>query len=140
MALFWCWYNIIILVLACYVCIEQPQRRYRHRFPISDFVQLQTGNGVQRFAIRDISVSGVRLIGTGNRPPANAIVVAAVGEFVMRARVVRITDDGFALAFEPTLKNRANVIRYIFSKRYLMSGRSIKPGKVAIAVGARLFR
>ncbi len=140
MALFWCWYNIIILVLACYVCIEQPQRRYRHRFPISDSVQLQTGNGVQRFAIRDISVSGVRLIGTGNRPPANAIVVAAVGEFVMRARVVRITDDGFALAFEPTLKNRANVIRYIFSKRYLMSGRSIKPGKVAIAVGARLFR
>ena len=58
----------------------------------------------------------------------------------MQARVVRVTDDGFALAFEPTLKNRANVIRFIFSKRYLMAGRRIRPGKVALAVGARLLR
>ena len=36
MALFWSWYNIVILVLACFVCIEQPQRRYRHRFPTNE--------------------------------------------------------------------------------------------------------
>jgi cellulose synthase (UDP-forming) len=27
-ALFWSWYNIIILTLACYVCSEQQQRRW----------------------------------------------------------------------------------------------------------------
>ncbi len=36
LALFRSWYNIVVLILACYVCIEQPQRRYRHRFPIND--------------------------------------------------------------------------------------------------------
>jgi cellulose synthase/poly-beta-1,6-N-acetylglucosamine synthase-like glycosyltransferase len=139
MALFWCWYNIVILVLACYVCVEQPQRRYRHRFPINDSVQLHAKNGVRSYAIRDISVSGIRLIGR-NRPEANTIVVIKLGDAIMRARVIRATDDGFALAFEPTLKNRTEVIRYIFSKRYLMSGRSIKAGKVAVALGARLLR
>ena len=139
MALFWSWYNIIILVLACYVCIEQPQRRYRHRFPISDSILLQAEDGVHRFAIRDISVSGIRLVGKTSLPIGAAVVVA-IGAFVMRAQVVRATGDGFALAFEPTLKNRASVIRIIFSKRYLMTGRSIRPGKVALAIGARLFR
>jgi hypothetical protein len=38
------------------------------------------------------------------------------------------------------LTNRASVIRFIFSKRYLMAGRRIRPGKVALAVGARLLR
>jgi len=139
MALFWSWYNIIILVLACYVCIEQPQRRYRHRFPISDSILLQAEDGVHRFAVRDISVSGIRLVGKTSLPIGAAVVVA-IGAFVMRAQVVRATGDGFALAFEPTLKNRASVIRIIFSKRYLMTGRSIRPGKVALAIGARLFR
>ena len=139
LALFWSWYNIIILVLACYVCIEQPQRRYRHRFPISDHVLMKTADGVHRFPIRDISVSGVRLVGKTTAPIDGAVVVR-VGEFIMLARVVRATDDGFALAFEPTLKNRASVIRFIFSKRYLMAGRRIRPGKVAWAVGARLLR
>jgi len=139
LALFWSWYNIIILVLACYVCIEQPQRRYRHRFPISDSILLQAEDGVHRFAVRDISVSGIRLVGKTSLPIGAAVVVA-IGAFVMRAQVVRATGDGFALAFEPTLKNRASVIRIIFSKRYLMTGRSIRPGKVAMAIGARLLR
>ena len=130
LALFWSWYNIVILVLACYVCIEQPQRRYRHRFPISDYVLVKAEDGVGRFAIRDISVSGVRLVGKTSAP-VDSTVVVRVGEFIMQARVVRVTDDGFALAFEPTLKNRASIIRFIFSKRYLMAGRRIRPGKVA---------
>jgi len=139
MALFWSWYNIIILVLACYVCIEQPQRRYRHRFPISEYVRLQTQKEAYVFPTRDISVSGIRLVGA-TPLPVGSTVVLGVGEFVVRARIVRESDDGFALAFEPTLRNRANIIRYIFSKRYFMTGRRIKPGKVALAIGARLLR
>ena len=139
LALFWSWYNIIVLILACYVCIEQPQRRYRHRFPISDSMLIKTADGVQRFAIRDISVSGVRLIGK-IATPINGVVMAVIGDFLMRVRVVRVTGDGFALAFEPTLKNRANIVRFIFSKRYLMAGRRVRPLKVAWAIGQRLFR
>jgi cellulose synthase (UDP-forming) len=139
LALFWSWYNIVVLILACYVCIEQPQRRYRHRFPISDSMLISSAEGVQRFAIHDISVSGARLTGK-IAVPINGAVMAAIGGFIMRARVARLTDDGFALAFEPTLKNRANIIRFIFSKRYLMAGRRVRPSQVAWAIGQRLFR
>ena len=139
LALFWSWYNIVVLILACYVCIEQPQRRYRHRFPINDSMVIQAGTAVQRFAIRDISVSGARLIGKMT-VPIDGAVIATIGDFVMRARVVRVTDDGFALAFDPTLKNRANIVRFIFSKRYLMAGRRVRPTQVAWAIGQRLFR
>ena len=139
MALFWSWYNIVILVLACFVCIEQPQRRYRHRFPTNEGVRLESGNRVQVFAAHDISVSGIRL--TGAAPvPIGGLVLVALGDSTLRACLARVTEDGFALAFEPTIKNRALVIRHIFSKRYSMAGRRIRPAKVALAISTRLFR
>jgi len=139
MALFWSWYNIVVLVLACFVCIEQPQRRYRHRFPTNDLVQVKANDHVQVFTARDISVSGIHLnglapVGIGD------FVMLAIGDFTLRACLARITEEGFALAFEPTIKNRARVIRHIFSKRYSMAERRIKPAKVALALSARLFR
>jgi len=102
-------------------------------------VRLQTQKEAYVFPTRDISVSGIRLVGA-TPLPVGSTVVLGVGEFVVRARIVRESDDGFALAFEPTLRNRANIIRYIFSKHYFMTGRRIKPGKVALAIGARLLR
>ena len=139
MALFWSWYNIVILMLACFVCIEQPQRRYRHRFPTHEPVRLVAGNRVHVFAAHDISVSGIRLIGAAP-VPIGGLVMLALGDCTLRACLARVTDDGFALAFEPTIKNRALVIRHIFSKRYSMAERRIRPAKVALAISARLFR
>ena len=139
MALFWTWYNIVILVLACFVCIEQPQRRYRHRFPTEEPVQLKAKNYVQVFTAHDISVSGIRLRGAAP-VPVGGFVILTIGNFTLRACVARVTADGFALAFEPTIRNRALVIRHIFSKRYSMTDRTIKPAKVALAITARLFR
>jgi cellulose synthase (UDP-forming) len=139
MALFWSWYNILILLLACFVCIEQPQRRYRHRFPTNELVQLKVGNRIQIFVARDISVSGIHLAGLAP-VPVGGLVMLATGDFTVRACLARVTEDGFALAFEPTIRNRALVIRHIFSKHYSMAERRIRPVKVALAISARLFR
>jgi cellulose synthase (UDP-forming) len=139
MALFWSWYNIVVLVLACYVCVEQPQRRYRHRFPTNELVQLEAENRVLVFAARDISVSGMRLSGVAP-VSIDGFVSLTIGDFTLKARLVRVTKDGFALAFNPTLRNRAILIRHIFSKRVSMTERSIKPAKVALALTARLLR
>jgi len=129
----------VILLLACFVCIEQPQRRYRHRFPTNEPVRLEVGNRVHVFAAHDISVSGIRL--TGVAPvPIGGLVMLTLGDCTLGACLARVTDDGFALAFEPTIKNRALVIRHIFSKRYSMAEHRIRPAKVALAISARLFR
>jgi cellulose synthase (UDP-forming) len=139
MALFWSWYNIVVLVLACFVCIEQPQRRYRHRFPTRDLFRLDTESGARMFEARDISVSGIRLNGVAPVPIGSTVNIT-VGDFIIEARLVRTTQDGFAIAFKPTLRSRAIVIRYIFSKRVSMTERTIKPAKVVFALAARLFR
>ena len=31
-ALFWCWYNIVVLTILCFVCVEQPRYRGAERF------------------------------------------------------------------------------------------------------------
>ena len=139
MALFWSWYNIVILVLACFACIEQPQRRYRHRFPTNERVRVEADNRVHWFAARDISVSGIYLSGVAP-VPAGQIVTVSIADFTLQAKVARATTDGFGLAFEATIRNRALIIRHIFSKRYLMNERKIKPAKVVLALAARLFR
>ena len=36
LALFWSWYNIVLLTIACMVCIEQPRKRKAERFDARD--------------------------------------------------------------------------------------------------------
>jgi cellulose synthase (UDP-forming) len=139
-ALFWAWYNILILLLACYVCIEQPQRRLRHRFRIDENVCLKpAGAPVQVLRASDISVSGIHLLGTSPLP-IGAIATVSLDDFKIRSRVVRFTKTGFALAFDPTLRNRANVVRYIFSRRYPVILQPSHPIRVARALAGRLLR
>jgi cellulose synthase (UDP-forming) len=138
-ALFWSWYNILVLVLVCYVCIEHPQRRGRHRFLTNELVKLEFGVSNETFAAYDISVSGIGL--KGSAPiPIGSDVILSVGSFKLRARIVRLTEKGFALEFGPTLNNRAKIIRHIFAKRYLWAGRTIEPVKVALAIATKLVR
>jgi len=126
-------------LLACFACVEQPQRRYRHRFPITEIVRLEADNRVERFSARDISVSGIYLNGVAP-VPVGTIVTLTFADFTVEANMARVTADGFALAFEATIRNRALIVRYIFSKHYAMNERKIRPMKVAIALASRVFR
>lgn len=139
MAWIWSSYNIIVLILACLVCIEQPQRRHRHRFLLNSTICIQFNGKNASHRTRNISVSGLGLIGQCIAP-LGASVKVTMGSHQLDATVVRGTPGGFALAFEPSLANRAKVIQFIFARRYAMAHRSIDAGKVLLAVGARLFR
>lgn len=139
MAWSWSCYNIVILLLACFVCIEQPQRRFRHRFLLDSTVFLMAGGQSYECRTRDVSISGIGLIGKRMFPIGSTVRVQ-IGGCELCSRIVRDTRGGFALAFEPSLANRARVIKFIFARRYAMAGRVIRPRKVATAVGARLFR
>ncbi len=139
LALLWSWYNIVVLLLACYVCIEQPQRRSSDRFPTNETIKLYTGEHPHLFQAGDISVSGMRLLGA--LPCAlGDTVTLEFGRLRLRALVVRSTEDGFAVQFEPGLQNRTGVLRHIFSGRYSSSVRFIKPSRVAHAITMRLMR
>ena len=61
----WTWYNIVILTMACFVCVEASQARRGDRFHSSGWAILIIGNTQRRMPIADISVSGMRTAGRG---------------------------------------------------------------------------
>jgi cellulose synthase (UDP-forming) len=138
-ALLWSWYNIVVLLLACFVCVEQQQRRFSDRFATNEVITLHRGGHRHLFQSCDISVSGMRLLGA---PPCAVgdNVSIEIGRLMLRAVVVRTTVDGFAIQFEPGTKTRIDLTRYIFSGRYSASVQSIAPSRVAHAVTTRVMR
>jgi cellulose synthase (UDP-forming) len=62
MALVWSWYNIILLLLACFVAVEAFDRRVGERFAVNRMGVVSTQDRRGNFLIADISVTGMRLV------------------------------------------------------------------------------
>ncbi len=138
-ALYWSWYNIIILTLACFVCIEASQRRRGERFTGEGLVTLTTAGRQLQFPIDDISISGIRL--GGRQPgPIGAPVHIEFDGIDADAKIVRSFEDGFAVQFAPSKEMRARLIRHVYCGKHDHSVRAIRPGSVATAVVNRVFR
>jgi cellulose synthase (UDP-forming) len=138
-ALYWSWYNIIILTLACFVCIEASQRRRGERFTGEGHVTLTAGGRELQFPIEDISVTGVRLRGAQPGPIGEPVHVRFDGIDV-DAKIVRAYGDGFAVQFAPSKEVRARLIRHVYCGKHDRSVRRIRPGSVATAIVSRVFR
>jgi cellulose synthase (UDP-forming) len=138
-ALFWSWYNIILLTLCCYVCAEQQQRRKGDRFDVRMPVKLGVNGELRDYFASDLSVSGMHLI--GELPAAIGTPVRIrFSDICLEAHVRRKTETGFGLQFEATDQAKTNVLRYIFSGRQPLSNRKIEPHRLAQAITARVFR
>ena len=73
LCLFWSWYNILILALACLVCVEQPRLRSSDRLPVHDRSAIvDVGGRASAYRMLDISLGGARFAGArlqGLAPP-----------------------------------------------------------------------
>ena len=140
LCLFWSWYNILILALACLVCVEQPRLRSADRLPVHDQVAMvDDGGACAAYRILDISLGGARLVGT---PPAQpgAPVTIGLGPWRMPATIVRADAGSFAVGFAATDETRANLIRFVYSGRYSADVPQIAPMRVAAAILGRVAR
>lgn len=138
-ALYWSWYNIVILTLACFVCIEASQRRRGERFVGEGHVTLISRGRELQFPIEDISVSGIRLSGEQPGPIGEPVHVKFDGIDV-DAKIVRHYDKSFAVQFAPSKEVHARLIRHVYCGKQDRSLRSIRPVNVATAVMNRVFR
>jgi cellulose synthase (UDP-forming) len=137
-ALFWAWYNIAVLTLACFACFELRQSRSGDRFATDELVEVVYEGQTRRLNMVDVSISGARFIGP--RAPRGAEVTVLFAGRHLRAVVARETPDGFAVAFEKTLEARKTAVQHVFSGRYAADAFAIEPRKVAGALLARLLR
>jgi cellulose synthase (UDP-forming) len=139
LCLFWSWYNIIVLTIACLVCIEQPRYRTAERLSAGDTGVVEAGGARSEHRILDISLGGVRLEGPSDQESGAAVTFAFEG-LRLPATVVRIGDRGFALRFDDAAAARADLIRLVYSGRFSASVSRIEPTRVAAAVIGRVMR
>jgi cellulose synthase (UDP-forming) len=137
--LFWSWYNILVLTLACLVCIEQPRFRKSERFNGRDRARLIVDGRTLEFPVEDISTGGMRL--GGNSPVAVGVETTLVlGGESIRAVIVRAGANDFALAVEDGFAARAAMIRTVYSGRYSPEVEKIEPFQVVAGLARRVFR
>jgi cellulose synthase (UDP-forming) len=139
LALFWSWYNIIVLTLACLVCIEQPRKRKADRFDTQDVARLLIDGRTHICPIKDISIGGLCLRGPSPAPMGTELEVI-LGGTRFHAAVVRSSADEFAVNIDDSFEARTGMIRVIYSGRYKSSIETINPLHVVTGVAKRLFR
>ncbi len=138
-ALYWSWYNIIILVLACFVCIEAPQLRRGERFHSDGHATLTVGGQTLHFPVWDISISGMRLRGSLPGAYGTPVQVSFDGLHV-EGTLVRAYEDGFAVRFLQSKEIRERLIRHVYGGKYGGALADIRPADVVAAMAGRVFR
>ena len=139
LCLFWSWYNMVVLTMACLVCIEQPRYRSAERLAATDDALVQTGEVTTPHRVLDVSLGGARLQGTVASEPGSEVVLALDGLRVP-ATVMRQGESDFAVRFHDDGELRTDLIKLIYSGRYSASIKRIRPSHVAAAVLGRVMR
>lgn len=137
-ALYWSWYNIVVLIAAIAVCIERPRYRTNERFAASDLIWVNASDGWRRYAMRDVSISGIQVEGT---PPATVggTVSLRVGGNFFAGRIARVTPDSFAIAVEDSIPARRAMIHLVYSGRFGSTVESVSGRAVAQRIFARVL-
>jgi cellulose synthase (UDP-forming) len=138
LALAWSLYNAFVLMIVCFVCIEQPRRRKAERFERDEPI-LITVDGVSRLArMKDISLTGARL--SVDAPPdrGTRVLCTIMGQ-TFSGIVARRLDDGFAVRFDESLDSRVRLIRAFYAGDYVDAFQGVKALPVGRAIVARIF-
>jgi cellulose synthase (UDP-forming) len=139
LALAWSWYNAIVLMLVCFVCIEQPRRRKAERFAANEAVQIVARGDAKIYRLADISITGARLRGDPPGPIGSTVQCTLRGQ-TADAVIVRRLPDGFAVKFDESLDARIEMIRNFYAGDYIAAFQPIEPVGVGKAVLNRIFR
>lgn len=139
LALFWSWYNLVILTLVCFVCIEQPRRRKAERFETNELITVIYDGKEHLRQLIDISISGARIAGLAPGIQGGA-TSCRFGGSVVEAYIMRVNADSFAVSFDGSLAIRFAMIRHFYSSQYVKAFEKVNAASVGRAVAQRLLR
>jgi cellulose synthase/poly-beta-1,6-N-acetylglucosamine synthase-like glycosyltransferase len=136
--LFWAWYNLVVLIICCIVCIEQPRRRVDERFHTREKVLIKVENQERAYEVKDISASGMRLAGA-IAVPVGAPAAVLIERTESPAVIVRKSADEFAITLVGD-EAREAFTRRVYSERYGKPLEKVRPARVLTGILQRLAR
>jgi cellulose synthase (UDP-forming) len=139
LALIWSWYNLVILTIVCFVCIEQPRRRKAERFETNELVALISDGQEHLRQLIDISISGARVAGLAPVTKGGA-TTCRIRNCTVEVKIIRAGADSFAISFDGSLAMRFAMIRHFYSSQYVKAFEKVNAASVGKAVAQRLLR
>ena len=122
-ALAWTWYNLIVLVVLCFVCVERPRNRAAERFASRELVSVKTADRTQLMQLADVSITGARIFGVPPGALGDTIEVE-LPNFRVSAKIVRREAGRVRGGFQPLFevkdcRNPAFLFRRVFKTAWL---------------------
>ena len=138
LSLFWSWYNLTVLTLCCFVCVEQPRRRLDERFSANEKALIKIAGLVRAYDIKDISVGGFCL--AGQIPDSiGAPTAVIIGHVEIPAVIARKGADEFAVSLIGD-EARALMTRRVYSERYGKPLDYVRSSRVLAGIFHRIVR
>lgn len=138
LAFAWSWYNLLVLIIVCFVCIEQPRRRKAERFETDEAIRVDLAGRALTMRLLDISITGARLKGGMPAPLGTALTCTIRGR-VVQGTIVRNLPDSFAIKFDEALAARVDMVRGFYAGNYVNAFDRIAATGVTTAIVRRLF-
>ena len=138
-ALFWSWYNILLLLVAIVCCIERPRMRRAERFQSTDCVEIRVRNGVVPVKMLDVSIYGMRLEGRHDLELDQTIDLTYRG-LHLAGRVARVGSADVAISLEHSFNSRLAMIREIYSGRLEIFFEGVNASKLGKRIFSELMR
>jgi cellulose synthase (UDP-forming) len=137
LCLLWSWYSILVLSVACAICVEKPRFRTDERIEAREDIELCFDGGTHRRRVLDLSVGGLRIAGAAPGQIGDTVTVTLRGSR-MPAIIVRVSSAEFAVRIEGE-EGREAMIRHFYSDHYFRAAWDLRFGIVASTLFRRVF-
>ena len=118
--IFWAYYSILVLFVACFTCIELP-RHEEERFYTSEEASIQLGETNLAVRLAELWPSGARVMGAPPTVPGARLSLHIEDIGPVAGRVTSRDADGIEMAFDMLPGLRDRMLLKLFSGRYRMA-------------------
>ncbi len=138
LAFAWSWYNIAVLAIVCFVCVEQPRRRKAERFATDEAIMIGIAGQTSIRRLIDISITGAQIRGEVDHPVGTLLTCTIRGRPVT-ATIARKLPETFAIRFDEAVSARVDMVRSFYAGSYVHAFDRIQAHDVSTAIIKRFF-
>jgi cellulose synthase (UDP-forming) len=137
-ALYWSWYNILVLTIAMLSCIESPRLRRSERLRGVLPVKVWADGRIGDFKTADVSLGGLRLSGSAPAPVGTEVEFE-IEHMVLKGRIVRVSSKEFAIAVDTGEDAQVAMMQLVYSGNLESAVKRVKKRKLVKKLAYRVF-